>query len=264
MSRHRAIAALLATLLALAAAPAGAQGGAFLNNDPTVAAALADSRISITSHFTGATVDVFGVVNGLNAKDDVVVVLRGPRPIVELRRKRRVIGVWVNGERTDVEGAPAYYSVSSTRALEQVASREELARHGIGIEVAPMRPIDKKSRDAEPTVAELQSAIVRIKENEGLYNTDPDGVTIYDAGLFHARMRLPPGAPTGTYRADVFVFRNGVAAARRSTELNVEKVGIERYITDVAHDHPFAYGLSSVAFAVFAGWLAGAASRRWW
>ncbi len=256
-----AVAAFALTALA-AAAPARAQGGAFLNNDPTVAAALTDDLIRITSRFTGARIDVFGVVNGLGEEDDVVVVVRGPRQPVRLMRKRRVLGVWVNGEPTELEGAPAYYATASTRPLDEIAPAEELSRHDIGVANAPLRPLGDQAAEVLPHIEDYRNAIVRIKARDGLYYNAPGGVDVYDAGLFRARMELPPGSPTGTYRADVFVFRDGVTAARRSAELQVVKVGLERFIYDAAYEHPLAYGLSAVAFASFAGWFAAALYRR--
>jgi uncharacterized protein (TIGR02186 family) len=247
---------------ALAWSPARAQGGAFQNNDPTVAAALTDDLISITSRFTGATIDVFGVVNGLGEGDDVVVVVRGPRPLVRLLRKRRVIGIWLNGEPVELEGAPAYYATASTRPLADIASRRELARNDIGFEHVPLRPVGDNAEEVELRLEEYRTAIKRIKERDQLFRDMPGQVDVYEAGLFRARIELPPGSPTGTYRADVFVFRDGITAARRSAELQVVKVGLERFIYTAAHERPFLYGLSAVAFASFAGWLAGAVWRR--
>lgn len=264
MSRARAsvFAALTLAAAAASAGPVAAQGGAFTNNDPAVAAALTDDLIQITSRFTGARIDVFGVVNGLGPNDDVVVVVRGPRQPVRLLRKRRVLGVWVNGAPAELEGAPAYYATASTHPLEAIASREDLARYGIGEANTPLRPIGPNAARAEAQLEDYRSAIVRIKKREGLYRDAPGGVDRYEGGLFRARMLVPSGSPTGTYTAEVFVFRDRTLAARRSAELQVVKVGIELFVYAAAHEHPALYGFAAVAFASFAGWLAAAVYRR--
>jgi uncharacterized protein (TIGR02186 family) len=264
MTAARAPLLALALLAAALLVPvrAQAQGGAFLDNDPTVAAALTDDLIRITSRFTGARIDVFGVVNGLGPDDDVVVVVRGPPQSVRLMRKRRVLGVWVNSEPTLFDGAPGYYAAASTREIDEIAPLEELSRHDIGVANAPLRPVGEDAARVAIQIEEYRAAIARIKERDGLYRDLPGGVDLYDGGLFRARILLPPGSPTGTYYAEVFVFRDRVSAARRSTELQVVKVGIERFLFSAAHDHPTLYGLSAVAFACFAGWLAAALYRR--
>jgi uncharacterized protein (TIGR02186 family) len=260
MRGHAIIAVLL--LAAALPVPALAQGGAFQDNDPTVAAALTDDQVRITSRFTGARIDVFGVVNGLGVDDDVVVVVRGPRQALRLMRKRRIFGVWVNGDATLFEGAPAFYVTASTRPVEDVAPIEELSRHDIGIQHAPLRPLGEDAARVLPQLEEYRAAIVRIRASDGLYNDDPGGIILYDGGLFRARVLLPAGSPTGTYRADVFVFRDGVMAARRSAELQVRKVGLEAFLFSAAHEHEWLYGLSAVSFACFAGWLAAVLYRR--
>jgi uncharacterized protein (TIGR02186 family) len=264
MTAARALLALAALALSALLQPAAAlaQGGAFLGNDPTVAAALTDDLISINSRFTGARIDVFGVVNGLGPEDDVVVVVRGPETPVMLMRKSRILGVWINGQPTRFEKVPAYYATASTRPIEEIAPREELARHDIGIENAPLRPVGDDAARVMTELEAYRAAIVRIKASDGLYRNVPGGVDVYDGGLFRARMLLPPGSPVGTYRADVFVFRDGVSAARRSTELQVVKVGLELFISAAAHDHPLFYGIATVMLALSAGWLAALAYRR--
>lgn len=46
-----------------------------------------------------------------------------------------------------------------------------------------------------------------------------------------------------------------------SAPLDVEKVGLERWLYRLAFDHPAIYGLMSLLIAAFAGWAANAAFR---
>lgn len=249
-------------LLFATAAPAHAQGGALLDAEPTVAAALTDDLIRIDSRFEGARLDVFGVVNGLAATDDVVVVVQGPRQPILLMRKRRIFGIWINGRPTEFEGAPAYYATASTRPLDEIAPIEELSRHDIGIQHAPLRPVGEDVTRILSQLEEYRAAIVRIKGRDFLYRDIPDGVDVFDGGLFRAQVFLPAGSPTGEYRADIFVFREGMMAARRSALLRVEKIGLERFVFETAHAQPMLYGLTAVLFAIFAGWVAAMLYRR--
>ena len=261
LAKRLALGAILAAVGALAAHAQIGPGAPDIPV-PTVAAALTDDVVRITSRFTGARIDVFGVVNGLRENDDVVVVVRGPRQPVRIMRKQRRVGVWMNGEPALFEGAPAFYATASTRPLTEIASLETLSQHDIGAEQAPLRAVGDGAERAAAQIAEYRAALVRIKARDGQYRDVPDGVDVFDGGLFRARVIVLPGAPTGAYRAEVFVFRDGVLAARRSAELQVVKVGIERFVYDAAHMHPLLYGVSAVAFAVFAGWSAAAVFRR--
>ena len=45
------------------------------------------------------------------------------------------------------------------------------------------------------------------------------------------------------------------------TAIDVHKVGIERWLYNLAHERPVFYGLLSLAIAIFSGWAAAAAFR---
>jgi uncharacterized protein (TIGR02186 family) len=87
-------------------------------------------------------------------------------------------------------------------------------------------------------------------------------VTFVDKGLFRARIALPASAPVGRYRVDVLLFQDGQPITRRSRELVVEKVGLERVISSFARQSPWAYGMACMLIALAAGWAASAVFRR--
>ena len=105
-------------------------------------------------------------------------------------------------------------------------------------------------------------AVVRLKEQGGLYAADDRGVTFVDKGLFKAEIDLPTGAPIGVYSAEILLFQDGQPVSRRMRGLTVEKVGLERALYLFAHRRPWSYGLASVAIALGAGWAASVAFRR--
>jgi uncharacterized protein (TIGR02186 family) len=109
---------------------------------------------------------------------------------------------------------------------------------------------------------DYRRAVVRLKQQEGLYAADSNAVRFVDAGLFRADIALPAAAPTGRYEADIHLFRNGQPVAVRTRTLTVEKAGVERVLYVFAHERPWTYGVVSVLFAIAAGWTASAIFRR--
>lgn len=266
MSARGIVRAALAAAL-LAAVAAGAQDDAnpsvdAVSDTPTVAAALTDEIVQVTSRFTGARIVLYGVVNGLAEGDDVVVVVRGPRQEVRVMRKRRRFGVWINGAPARFDGAPSYYATASTRPLGEIAPPDQLSRHDVGIEHAPLRAVGDNAPQVASQIADYRRAIVRLKAADALYSDVPEGVDVLDGGLFRATVNLPPGSPVGDYHAEVFVFRAGRVVAQRTVRLAVVKVGLERLVHGAAHDKPLLYGLFAVAFATFCGFAAAEAFRR--
>src|SRR5437660_3375508 len=75
---------LFLTLLLLWPTPGRGEG---------LVADLTSHLIAITTGFSGASVVLFGAIDG---RGDVVVVVRGPDREMTVRRKSRIAGIWVN------------------------------------------------------------------------------------------------------------------------------------------------------------------------
>jgi uncharacterized protein (TIGR02186 family) len=240
-----------------------------------VSAALTTANVRVTSSFRGARIVLYGAVfDPTDTPSDVVVVVRGPDAPVRMARKTRVAGVWVNSRPVVFEGAPGFYMAASTKPLDQIASFSTLRRIGAGVDHlrinAPMEQrIETRYGVRDVVVSGLgadyldwRRAVVRLKEESGLYDADSRGVSFVDKGLFKAEIELPTAAPIGVYTAEIFLFQNGQPVSRRMRGLTVEKAGVERALYLFAHQRPWSYGLASVAIALAAGWAASVAFRR--
>ncbi len=240
-----------------------------------VSAALTTTNVRVTSSFRGARIVLYGAVFDPTAQpSDVVVIVRGPEAPLRMARKTRVAGVWVNSRPVVFEGAPGFYMAASTRPLGEIASFGTLRRLGAGVDhLAINAPLEERTETRygvrDVVVSRLgqdyldwRRAVVRLKEQSGLYAADEQGVTFVDRGLFKAEIDLPTAAPIGVYTAEIFLFQNGQPVSRRMRGLTVEKAGIERALYLFAHNRPWSYGLVSVAIALAAGWAASVAFRR--
>ena len=240
-----------------------------------VSAALTTTNVRVTSSFRGARIVLYGAVFDPTAQpSDVVVIVRGPEAPLRMARKTRVAGVWVNSRPVVFEGAPGFYMAASTRPLGEIASFGTLRRLGAGVDhLAINAPLEERTETRygvrDVVVSRLgqdyldwRRAVVRLKEQSGLYAADERGVTFVDRGLFKAEIDLPTAAPIGVYTAEIFLFQNGQPVSRRMRGLTVEKAGIERALYLFAHNRPWSYGLVSVAIALAAGWAASVAFRR--
>jgi uncharacterized protein (TIGR02186 family) len=243
--------------------------------EPAVAAGLTDARIHVDAGFTGASVTLFGAVfNPTDVPADVVVVVRGPDEPLRLVRKRQVAGLWLNSRPVLFEGAPSYYATASTRPLGEVADFGQLRRLAIGVDHLRINAPEESRTVTRYGVRDVvvsrlgddyldwRRAVVRLKESEGLYASDPEGVRFVDRGLFRADLTLPASAPTGQYNAQVWLFQEGAPVSVASLTLTVEKVGLERDVYTFATRRPWLYGLFSVVLAAAAGWLASRLFRR--
>jgi uncharacterized protein (TIGR02186 family) len=240
-----------------------------------VAAALTDARVQVDSSFTGASIVLYGAVfNPTDQPADVVVVVRGPDGPVRLVKKTRNLGFWLNSRPVLFEGAPGFYMTASTRPLSDIADFGQLRRLGVGVNHLRINAPEESRTVTRYGVRDVvvsrlgedyldwRRAVIRLREDEGLYAADPQGVRFVDDGLFRAEVVLPTSAPTGTYHAEVWLFQDGEPVSSAELELTVEKVGIERGIYEFAHGRPWTYGILCVILAAFTGWGASRVFRR--
>ncbi|WP_347841975.1 TIGR02186 family protein, partial [Planktomarina sp.] len=102
---------------------------------------------------------------------------------------------------------------------------------------------------------------VRVREEQGLYQMLPGSVQLQEQTLFSTSVSLPSNLVEGAYSARIFVMRDGEVVSQYQTAIDVHKVGIERWLYNLAHERPVVYGLLSLAIAIFSGWAAAAAFR---
>jgi len=240
---------------------------------PDIVAALSQETVEIRSNFSGAELVLFGAVRGFEDGDDIVVVVRGPAQDLRVMRKERTFGIWINRAPVLFESVPGYYTVASTRPLNEIGAFSALRRDGIGLDhlrlSAPTTERQEVRFGVEVTVSEIgeeiaeyRSAIARARRTEALFAETSEGVGIIEGGLFRAVVALPPRTPVGEYAANVYLFRDGQAVASRSVSLDVHKAGLERIVYDFAYERPALYGLTAVALALLFGWSAAAIFSR--
>lgn len=240
---------VVGTALALGAgAPAGAQ--------PPLLTDMSVHRISITSSFTGTELLLFGTVEEAG---DIIVVARGPEPPVVVRKKERVAGIWVNGEAVTFDRVPGYYAVAASRDIREIASPLLLSRLEIGAENLRFEP---RGDIGEEAAAEYKKAVIRERLRKRLYSEEVGNVRFLGKRLFHTRLKFPAVVPVGPYTVHVYLVRDQEVVAAQSSPLFVNKSGMERAIYDFAHAQPFLYGVTAIALALVAGWLASVIFRK--
>ena len=241
--------ALLALLL-LIAIPARAQD---------LVSGISQDIIQITSSYTGTNIVVFGAIENAASSQsrDIVVVVRGPDEPMTVRRRDRIAGVWVNSDAARFEGLPAYYYLASTEPIARIASREALARYGIGLQALKPSAIGSH-HDPEP----FRQAAIRYHKRVGLYAESPGSIDFLSETLFRTRVPVPAGVTRGQYNVEVYLFRDGEVVSAQSTPLFVDATGLERRLYNLAHNAPLSYGILCVLMAMLLGWISSVLFRR--
>ncbi len=246
----------LLALLVLLAAPALAE--------ETVVTGMSTDKIALNARFDGSDLFVFGAIRrdapiapGAGPLD-VIITIKGPPRQVTVRRKERVLGIWVNTQTLKVRQAPSFYAITSTRPVNDLLDATDRLRYGIGMDQA-VRMVG-----GSDTIADTQpftDAVVRLREEKGIYTQLDEGVILSEDTLFQTRIRMPANLVEGDYAAQFFLVRDRTVVSTATTTIVVAKTGLERWLYNLSKNEPLLYGFFAVGLALAAGWIAAEAFR---
>jgi uncharacterized protein (TIGR02186 family) len=213
--------------------------------------------IAITTGFTGANIVLFGATDG---SGDIIVVVRGPDHETVVRRKTRIAGLWVNTHEVTFTSVPSYYAVYSNRPVDEIAPLGVQALHQIGL--ANLRLGVAGKLPPADVVADFRAALIRERQRDGVFGDGTRRANFLGDRLFRADIALPANLPTGQYRVDIYLVREGAIVTAQTSPLFVSQAGIDADVDDFADRHALIYGIVAVAGAAMAGWLASLTFRR--
>jgi uncharacterized protein (TIGR02186 family) len=253
VTRARVLLAALVLVAAARLAPA----------QEVIVSGLSQNRVSITADFDGSEILIYGAVKrDTPAPGDspleVIVTVEGPASPVMVRRKDRVAGIWVNNAAVRVDSAPSFFAVATTGPLSHILSDTENLRFGITIErVIRAVGIAAEAEDS----GEFILALLRVRTDEDRYRVLEGKVELTEDTLFRTDVVLPANLTEGEYKVRLFLLRDQKVVSHQERVIGVRKVGLERFVFNLAHERPLVYGLLSLVLAALAGWGASAVFR---
>ena len=219
---------------------------------------ISQHDVKVRQGFTGTELLLFGAVLDPRGRAgqgyDIVVVLKGPTEPIRLREKERFAGVWVNSESNDFRSVPSYFAVASSQPIEQIVDEKTAAIYEFGTRYIQLSPSGNINPEDNRRFAR---GLVDLKQRQGLYKEDMDGVQITQGVLYQARISLPSNVTTGTYVAETFAVTQGRVIASAESEVEVRKVGLEREVENFSQNFGLLYGALAVMLSVLMGWGAG-------
>lgn len=224
---------------------------------------LSQNRVEITATYAGSDIFVFGAVKRDAALPegagplDVAIVVEGPLETVSVRKKEKKLGIWVNSQSVEVRDAPSFFTIATTRPLDEILTEGDRRDYAIGLDYA-VRPQGKTDSNTET----FAKAVTRIRKNDGLYSELEGIVNLTDDTLFEADIPLPANLVEGDYNARIYLIRNKNIVADATVAISVRKAGLEAWLYNLAHDNALVYGLLSLLVALVAGYGASELFRR--
>lgn len=227
--------------------------------DAILVPAVSQSEVQVRQGFTGTELLLYGAIldprgQRAGAEYDIVVVLKGPSSPIRIREKERFVGIWVNAESSDFRSAPSFFAVASSRPVEEIVDERTAAIYELGTEFIQLSPTGQIEPDKQ---ARFAAGLVDLRQRLGLYKEDMNGVSISEQVLYQARIELPSNVVTGQYTAETFAISGGRVIASAIAEVEVRKVGFERFVELASQQWALIYGLVAVMISIGMGFLAG-------
>jgi uncharacterized protein (TIGR02186 family) len=227
-----------------------------------VLAGLSQTRVAISTNFSGSDILIFGAVKREEAIPEeplqVIVTIAGPSTPLVVRKKDRTLGIWINTESVTIDRAPSFYAVATSAAWNASLSQVEDLRHKVSVgrairSVGAPRGIVDSERFTE--------ALIRIRERQNLFQTRIASIEFTESTLFETSIDLPANLTEGNYTARFLLTRGGRVIDTHQEIIHVSKVGLERFLYNLSREQPAIYGILALALASLAGWAASAFFR---
>jgi uncharacterized protein (TIGR02186 family) len=229
-----------------------------------IVGALSQNRVSLTANFSGSEILIFGAIRHDanrfrdDAPFDIIITVEGPRQPVAIWRKARRFGIWVNTDVAWMASVPSFYAVATTAPLERILAPDEDAR----LRISPGQAIrPDQISGSVPDPAAFPAALLRLREAAQAYQRLDRWVYLDRDILFRATVRLPANLTEGAYTTRMYLVREGRVVHDFRTAIFVRKEGLERWLSQLAFENPWAYGLMALVIALAAGWGASWAAR---
>jgi uncharacterized protein (TIGR02186 family) len=165
----------------------------------------------------------------------------------------------VNTKSVEFEDVPQFYLVASSRNFDDI--EPETLRHKLGIGFDTIQ-LHGTGESASTELNEFQDALLAKLEEQDLLNSEVLTLPLLEGTLFRIRIAFPEKIIPGTYTAEIYSFNDGELRAVQSIPVQVEKVGLEAFIYESAHEQPALYGLAAILLAVIMGWVAATLFRK--
>ncbi|WP_336276469.1 TIGR02186 family protein [Bartonella sp. CB178] len=216
---------------------------------------LTTNKIAVDARFDGRDLYIAGVLENVNPlysrqkRYDVVVSLEGQARSMIVREKKRNAGVWVNADSLIFENVPLFYSMVTTRNVDDITSAENYRRLRLGLPYFPLQTDEQNQRKIQT----FRDELIKLQKAKKLYSEEVGGVRFGSGSLFTAHFRLPANIPVGHYQVRAYLFRDGQFIDSATTTLEIVKAHIAYTIFYGASRYSFLYGIIAVLVAIITG-----------
>ena len=219
-------------------------------------------HISIDFFYHGSNVSVRGISD---PDTDLIIKISSPDGHQALRQKGKVGGLlWMNVGTIDFEQVPSLYYLASSKKVDDILSKEEVAKYVIGyealekhVELKPVKDEEEKSR--------WFNEFLKYKEHSKLYSSASGNITFSQKDgkqNYYTLFEWPYQAAPGDYTVTVYAVKNNKVVEKAEQKIVVAQAGVVKQLAGMAKNNAAVYGILSILAALGAGFGVGLIFRK--
>jgi uncharacterized protein (TIGR02186 family) len=219
-------------------------------------------HIKIDFFYHGSNVSVRGISD---PDTDLIIKIASLDGHQEFRQKGKVGGLlWMNVGTLDIEKVPSLYFLASTRKVDEILSKEAMAKDVLGYEAVKnyleMTPVKDENEKAK-----WFNEFVKYKENSKLYSVATNNITFTKENgkqNYYTLFEWPYQATPGDYIVTVYAVKDSKVIEKAEKKVQVEQAGVVKRLAGMAKNNASVYGLLSILAALGAGFGVGLIFRK--
>lgn len=219
-------------------------------------------HISIDFFYHGSNVSVRGVSD---PDTDLIIKITAPEEHQALRQKGKVGGLlWMNVGTINFEHVPSLYFISSTKKVDDILSKDAMAKDVVGLE-ALEKHVELKPVKDEEDKAKWFNEFVKYKEHSKLYSVASGNITFTKENgkqNYYTLFEWPYQAVPGIYTVTVYAVKDNKIIEKAESKVKVEQAGVVKQLAGMAKNNASAYGILSILAALGAGFGVGMIFRK--
>ena len=216
---------------------------------------VSNEKISISANFEGSNILIYGAINLDDQKNDLIIEIIGPTVSNLILKKEKKLGIWINKNTEKIINLPSFYFIAGTNRINKSSLMFNNKIKGIGID----NIINKINNNL--ILDKYKDEIVKIKIKKGKYFEDTKSIELKKDILFSTSIDLPSNLIEGNYITKMHVLKNDQIIQTSEKTIEVRKIGIEKWLYNLAYENSLFYGILSLFLAISFGWLASEVFR---
>lgn len=219
-------------------------------------------HINIDFFYHGSSVSVRGVSD---PDVDLIIKISSPDGHQALRQKGKVGGLlWMNVGTLDFENVPSLYFLSSTKKIDEILGKKEMAKDVLGYEALEQHvELTPVKDEAEKT--KWFNEFVKYKTNSKLYSLSSGNITFTKENgkqNYYTLFEWPYQATPGDYTVTVYAVKDNKVIEKAEQKVQVAQAGIVKQLAGMAKNNASVYGIISILAALGAGFGVGLIFRK--